>query len=447
MGNPCEGHKGDYFNYACHDKLKYIFGRSQMTENGWRYLAKSIEALEKKPNNKSPYDKVFEEMARLLGGDGAFSYYGNIQSCIYINYWLNKHIQKEHNSIYNENTFEFLKEFAHNYSKIKHSNELNSCKEYIKLLDYNESQRMNILYLLYDYYDQLKLSVRYNTFQKPCTVLGMIFHHYNDIVKYHEKYKDLISHLESLKNLILKVESEHRLSCPSTLSRIVFQNEESLDSVKHPEAHSVKISLPDGLPKHEPRVLEQQREGTSAIEILGLQGTADTQPTILQVPMESAEIEQPSWEKPEIEQEEVSLEQASLPKATFTRYTTEEPEDTHASIRSLDIPRAQNNDTGLNVSPYPGDGEGIMKKINTVISDTLGSVDPAPVLGVSGGMGILFVLFKYTPVGSFFGGRRRRMHQIPRTFGGFPPGEFPNFHEYDGGFIGYAPMNINPLAE
>ncbi|SCA59932.1 Plasmodium vivax Vir protein, putative [Plasmodium vivax] len=370
-----------------------------MTENGWRYLAKSIEALEKKPNNKSPYDKVFEEMARLLGGDGAFSYYGNIQSCIYINYWLNKYIQKEHNSIYNENTFEFLKEFAHNYSKIKHSNELNSCKKYIRVLSTNESQKMEILYMLYDYYDKFMTSVQFNNLEQKCTNLGIIFHHYQNILSSHEKYKDIISQLESLKNLILKIESKHNLRCSSTMSKIVFPKEESSDSVKHPEAHSMKISLPDELTKHQSSVLEHNRGGTSTMGVLGLKGTIDSQTNILQIPRESAEIEQPRREQPEIKplemvQEEVSLEQASLPKATFTRYTTEEPEDTHASIRSLDIPRAQNNDTGLNVSPYPGDGEGIMKKINTVISDTLGSVDPAPVLGVSGGMGILFVLFK-----------------------------------------------------
>ncbi|VUZ99826.1 PIR protein, fragment [Plasmodium vivax] len=68
-------------------------------------------------------------------------------------------------------------------------------------------------------------------------------------------------------------------------------------------------------------------------------------------------------------------------------------------------------------------------------------VDPIPVVGVSGGMGALFLLFRYTPVGSFFGGRRGRFRQIPRSFNGPFPGDFANFQEYDGGFIGYGPMN------
>ncbi|SCA60019.1 hypothetical protein PVT01_000063600 [Plasmodium vivax] len=76
------------------------------------------------------------------------------------------------------------------------------------------------------------------------------------------------------------------------------------------------------------------------------------------------------------------------------------------------------------------------------ITSALRDVEPGPVLVVSGGMGVLFLLFKYTPVGSFFGGRRGRFRQIPRTFGGFPPGDFGNFQEYGGGYVGYSQMDM-----
>ncbi|VVA00333.1 PIR protein, partial [Plasmodium vivax] len=91
------------------------------------------------------------------------------------------------------------------------------------------------------------------------------------------------------------------------------------------------------------------------------------------------------------------------------------------------------------------DTPGVFGSLQNSISSFIREVEPAPVLGVSGGMGVLFLLFKYTPVGSFFGGRRGRFRQIPRSFNGPFPGDFANFQEYDGGFIGYGPMN--PLAE
>ncbi|KNA01581.1 hypothetical protein PVNG_06181 [Plasmodium vivax North Korean] len=84
----------------------------------------------------------------------------------------------------------------------------------------------------------------------------------------------------------------------------------------------------------------------------------------------------------------------------------------------------------------------LLGKMRTALSTMVDSVDPGPVLGVSGGMGVLFLLFKYTPVGSFFGGRRGRFRQIPRIFGGFPPGDFGYFQEYGGGYVGYSQMDM-----
>ncbi|SCA60251.1 hypothetical protein PVT01_000080600 [Plasmodium vivax] len=70
--------------------------------------------------------------------------------------------------------------------------------------------------------------------------------------------------------------------------------------------------------------------------------------------------------------------------------------------------------------------------MNTITS-TLKNVDPVPVVGVSGGMGALFLLFRYTPVGTFFRGRGYRQ-RIPTRFDGvyqgFLPG-FPSLEEED----------------
>ncbi|KMZ94040.1 hypothetical protein PVMG_02266 [Plasmodium vivax Mauritania I] len=87
-----------------------------------------------------------------------------------------------------------------------------------------------------------------------------------------------------------------------------------------------------------------------------------------------------------------------------------------------------------------------MVSMKNAISGFMNEVEPAPILGVSGGMGALFLLFRYTPVGAFFRGGRGRVRRIPSGFHGQFPG-FPDYHEYDGGYIGYGPMNINPLAE
>ncbi|SCA60587.1 hypothetical protein PVC01_000086300 [Plasmodium vivax] len=102
---------------------------------------------------------------------------------------------------------------------------------------------------------------------------------------------------------------------------------------------------------------------------------------------------------------------------------------------------------GEQLSTTEGDPKGFLTNVQDTFLSFVKDVEPGPVLGVSGGMGALFLLFKYTPVGSFFGGRRGRIRQIPSSFRGFPPADFANFQEYDGGFIGYGPTSISSLAE
>ncbi|CAI7718355.1 hypothetical protein PVPAM_040010100 [Plasmodium vivax] len=84
--------------------------------------------------------------------------------------------------------------------------------------------------------------------------------------------------------------------------------------------------------------------------------------------------------------------------------------------------------------------------VMSTITGVFQSVEPVPILGVSGGMGALFLLFKYTPVGTFFGGRRRRNHLIPSGFPGAYPG-FPGYEEHYDGNFGPGPINISYQAE
>ncbi|VUZ99666.1 PIR protein [Plasmodium vivax] len=86
------------------------------------------------------------------------------------------------------------------------------------------------------------------------------------------------------------------------------------------------------------------------------------------------------------------------------------------------------------------------QSVMSTITGVFQSVEPVPILGVSGGMGALFLLFKYTPVGTFFGGRRRRNHLIPSGFPGAYPG-FPGYEEHYDGNFGPGPINISYQAE
>ncbi|SCA59916.1 hypothetical protein PVT01_000053400 [Plasmodium vivax] len=77
--------------------------------------------------------------------------------------------------------------------------------------------------------------------------------------------------------------------------------------------------------------------------------------------------------------------------------------------------------------------ETVMEKMKIAFSKVLETVEPVPVLGVSGAIGASFLLFKYTPIGSLFGRNRRNNQNIPNFFD-------PRYGEQ---FSGYYPQYYN----
>ncbi|VUZ99516.1 PIR protein [Plasmodium vivax] len=466
MGNPCKGHNGDYFNHDCYSKLKYYFdNRCPMTDGGREYLADSIKALQSKGITTSPYNNIFEEITRLFGGDHAFSQYGNIPTCIYINYLINKNIREKSNSLYNEKSFEIFKEFDYNYSKIRFNNQINSCKSYMRLLNTDEYHRMDMLYLLYSYYDQLGSSNLQNKPNERCTYVGLLAKHYRNILGSPEDYKDMFSQLESLKKLIEKKELEFELKCSSTFKMITLTKEDPPNSEGLPGQKDNRESLPVASATDESgvsgksadrmiitdRAILPQPSNTEATELNSSRNPVTevtTENHHLVTAQEAAHYVERTPEE-EVHGETQHVQYPSLPEARFRAQRVQEPYNT-LNMFSYQGPQQVDIHTPPEKSMSPtsqSEDVGVMTNIQNAFSSIVQNVDPAPVLGVSGGMGVLFILFKYTPFGSFFGGRRGRIRQIPSSFRGFPPGEFPNFQEYDSGFIGYAPMNINPFAE
>ncbi|KMZ88765.1 hypothetical protein PVBG_05857 [Plasmodium vivax Brazil I] len=460
--NPCEGNAKNYLHYNCYNTLYEYFKKLTFSTTDEDNLEKTKRELQMNTREYSAYNNHFKKLATFLNGDHAFIEYTRVPSCIYINYWLNKNIQEEHNSLYNEKSFDIFKEFTHTYSKIKYNNENNSCREYIKLLNPIEYHRMGILNTLYNLYDLLGSSVYHNYPHPPCTFVSLLAREYRDIFSSPETYKDLVNQLKSLKDLIVKRELHLKLECPTKFSQITLPKEDAPNPLGHSVEKDTKVSL--SVPSEtDPTGLQGKSADSRTITDVTLPLSTNPGQTELNPPEKPATeltIENNHLVTPqggthyvgrisERVQEEPVVQYTRLPEEKFTEQRVE---DVYNVLHGFPYRRPHQVDSDTHpeksVSPMgQPDDVGLLGKIQSTLSGIVSEVDPAPVLGVSGGMGILFVLFKYTPVGSFFGGRRRRIHQIPSSFRGFPPGDFANFQEYDGGFIGYGPMNMNPLAE
>ncbi|SCA83469.1 Plasmodium vivax Vir protein, putative [Plasmodium vivax] len=384
---------------------------------------------------KADFEKILIKIIKYLSGDHAFTTYNKNHCCMYINYKLNKELKPLFYKI-NDTTFKIFQNFVQIHDNEKKTD---TCTSKLHYPGYPTFYRLEHLYDLYDKLQYISILKFDDLF---CSNLTDIVHKYNyDIDGFYDNDKNLFNKLLNFKELVEKLEFLPKSTC-----------QEKIKQLKTPAKY-----LSDQKEELRKKQIEEESQR------LSLQGPSASSPAIESEPLVAGNLESVESEISEGQQFIAPREQAQdltvlkheIPlgdkqeTGDFRSAENTHSLETHQSLALSEKPSYQRGyvrDAYILGNPT-NDEEGIMKSLQSTFSNIVQNVDPAPVLGVSGGMGVLFILFKYTPVGSFFGGRRRRFHQIPSSFRGFPPGDFANFQEYDGGFIGYSPMNISPLAE
>ncbi|CAI7724008.1 Plasmodium vivax Vir protein, putative [Plasmodium vivax] len=473
----CTSKSKDYIDYKCYECLKNEFRTCNVAGVAQSYLTnelKKFSTIHKFSDVKILLKWILQHLTCTK-----FFYDGDYNMpCKYINFWLNKQIHDLYTFEYNT-YFGKFKEFVKNfYTEVNPYSGFKSCNNNIKLLHDNgdEYKKMNALYKFYKMYDDLKILHKYmDDWKQKCGNIDYIIKEANEFAQLYNNDDEFIKVLRDFREIIKNPQVRFRglrdyiNLCASNLEKIdtMVSRELIPDKVPEPPTHT-EISKPsDSLQQPIPQALAQHesesRIGNQPQPKLGLQENSrtvhlTTEDQLAEVsheispPDESPHIELPFLApQPRVSQRTGShhagnLREDVFTSATFPREGNEQSRGAHSRSTYTGYNSVEDGITTEGLKT-PTDGtQSYLETFKGTITGVLGSVDPGPVLGVSGGMGALFLLFKYTPVGSFFGGRRRRIHQIPRTFGGFKP-DFENFQEYDGGSIGYSPMGISPFAE
>ncbi|VUZ99747.1 PIR protein [Plasmodium vivax] len=438
-----------YINYTDYSNYKYKF--STVAESSID-LNKLNELISKsKENSKiTQTDKIykaFKELYRHLKHNGIFYYYSP-NACLYISYILHKVVEKGIGELYSPELYQTLHEFVIQYNKDL-STKNNTCIKELVYIDYNLFKEMNTLYKVYDEYHDF-LAYNYHPNTTNCGKLDKLVLIYKDYINTHESkstnFNNILTHLEkSFKKTLEKYDPQ----CKS--KNIPLPH---LKLFNPPEEKQPKVLKPEEQPHSSPSVLITSQELQQRLP----------EHTNSQKYSEKAQIELPQEHSKDVvdhgRAEEIQIDQQRRnTEETIEIEKTREVEGQGTSRFSLNTRSPQQysfSETLTNprlgsigtseylIRPDTQLETGVFDQMKNTISNVLGSVDPVPVVGVSGGMGALFLLFRYTPVGAFFRGGRGRAHRIPRSFNGQFPG-FPDFYEYEGGNIGYVPMN--PLAE
>ncbi|SCA60399.1 VIR protein [Plasmodium vivax] len=430
-----------YINYTDYSNYKYKFSTVAESSIDLIKLEELINKSTENSNIRNKFTKVFKELYRHLKHDGIFFNYSP-NACLYISYILHKVVQQEIKELYFPELYQALRDFVIQYNRDRsNNNNNNTCINDMVYIDYDLFQEMYALYRVYDtYYDFIEYK-RY-PFHETCGKLQNLVNIYKDYINGHESkskyFNNILKHLEeSIKDTLQRYDLQCSMkNIPLPQLKLFNPPEEKQPKVQKPEeqlnsSSSVLIAsqeLQQKLPEHrDSRTYPEETE----IELPQEHSKA----VVDQERAEETQIEQQTRRTEETRVIEKTRELEGQRTSRFS-FNAPSPEQDRFS-ETLKYPRLGFIGTPEYLGSTQTQSEaGILDQMKNSISNVLGSVDPVPVVGVSGGMGALFLLFRYTPFGNFFRGGRGRAHRIPRSFNGQFLGGFPGYEDYDVGHIG-----------
>ncbi|CAI7720291.1 hypothetical protein PVPAM_090005500 [Plasmodium vivax] len=389
---------------------------------------------------------IFKNLHKVLRNDRAYVGGQGPTYCRYINFWLNTEVRTTDYYKFQQH-FNAFQDFSHECAYVKQHNYNNSCKVYIHNIDDDVYIRMKFLYEFYQLCDDLR-STYHLVKDKACKNLSEKNINYNKaIVDYYEEHRDLYNKISPVAKIIEGIINKDPDKCGQSVYFTIPPKvlDEQRKEEERKQAEKIKREL-EQAEKLKRELEEAEQKLNREREEFEAQEKRKQMQKAMELQQEVSQLKEPGivYESEDIE----VPEQSTLPKDRviinpsdrFRISKAAMPERYGFQSEETDYLKEGNGRT--EPKTYLGSSG-----IPSYITEVFGSVDPVPVVGVSGGMGALFLLFRYTPVGTFFRGGRGRAHRIPRSFNGQFLGAFPDINEYNGGYIGYGPMDIPYGAE
>ncbi|SCA60037.1 hypothetical protein PVT01_000067500 [Plasmodium vivax] len=420
----CKDFKKPYFNYRCYSRLKKYYDRHLDSDKAKSFIAGENTVLQKiKSNFKSIPDLL--KLANYL-----VIYVPDWASknalCSYINYWINQQIEKSYE--YDTTRYKYFLDFADEFAKHYYGESFyreNTCSNLFSYLrSDNTYQIMKTLHSIYDHYIKIVEPYRLNQID-ICNNLNYIDLYFKSLILDYRTDYGLHKILLNFREIVLKTADTHKNICGINMSNMM-----PLSIVPNPPSKNT-----DG--REETAGLKDRLDNTKLNKPIETKAVDSPPPPQQESPREgdpSAEIKQQARVPPNSEGSSSGRQEAVQPRT----YQGGLPENLHGIYQggeqqeTLLFPNGRNQ--GQLESPgggvyrvrhgferplsfFPGQQEqmegrhpefkdqnmetsttsGTTGSITDTISGFIRDVEPGPVLGVSGGMGVLFLLFKLDP--------------------------------------------------
>ncbi|EDL42753.1 variable surface protein Vir28, putative [Plasmodium vivax] len=393
---------------------------------------------------KKNYYKAFDMLLKHIHQDGVFMNGNNPEACKYINYILYKELQVQHaiKHSYDEKIASLFRKFSEVYGE-KYSRK-NRCTSNIYSINDQTYNKINALYDVYDKYYKCSFFRDNNVFS-GCGTFEDFFFSYDNYMRNTQsksvEFNEILRNIEQKANAALtkykigcefynkKPQSPQLFEPPRAQIPEIHNKGQTHETRLHSVDSTSQTHLSKDISTSQPEQDSERRdEGDRAQHVLSASvihsedddhGSNDIHRAILQ--NETA--------YPPMREDEGKTQRLLRSQPPFRHLY---PPGT--SLYSRHDGHIQDQAFSKEVELFP------TSFMNTITS-TLKNVDPVPVVGVSGGMGVLFLLFRYTPVGTFFRGRGYRQ-RIPTRFDGVYPGFYPGFEGFEEGHLPNNHINI-----
>ncbi|KMZ77039.1 hypothetical protein PVIIG_06558 [Plasmodium vivax India VII] len=276
-------------------------------------------------------------------------------------------------------------------------------------------EKVKYLYNLYEKYDEYKHKNFGSNYTEKCNTLGQAMNNHNMIIQYYQEDEDLVRKSLIVKRLIEELTLHLPKGCKYTIRELKKSNLEIKDEKeKQRQAEEAKQAMLRKKQEEEAQqeMLRREREEREREEMLRTQREqregiksvlvqdGDISGTLRGFGTTENEVLSSRPHVPEERLPENPISSREQPYLEGNIYT-----DSHASslellgrkkgeLDQLDVGIHESENTDVHQIVRPGTTGSITDTISGFIRD----VEPGPVLGVSGGMGVLFLLFKVLKV-------------------------------------------------
>ncbi|KMZ79357.1 hypothetical protein PVIIG_06003 [Plasmodium vivax India VII] len=390
-----------FLNYHDYDEYQYHFNRIPDSDFNEQVYKKSIDLLDDHKNLKNTYSESFRLLFKHIHNGHVFTWMDPTKACKYISYALRKKVYREKQQEYNDTIFDMFKKFVTKYKKAKYITS-EHCEKSLVLIDPEIFEKMRNLYTLYEeyavfapttgYYRQPKItcpelkkfSILYNAFIKDQNPTNK--YHYDVLKNFEQKVTNTINNNKnkcSVENLSTVPLKEYYLQ-EEVKSNIHAQEKQQAKELPTAEVRS-PINVQTGFSDTNSQISDVKNALHKAQE---LSENLETK-RLDEFEKEHESLRSPEYQEVAERAEEHDIAGRSHQTQRLSRYPG-----------GITVPeiltqrRFMDNSLDTQKTDSPIEDSGFFTNVQGAFSSIVQSVEPGPVLGVSGGMGALFLLFK-----------------------------------------------------